>query len=101
MAVNKCDELVGKNGELVEFRKKQVLEGAKMRKYHCELWITKPDEFLIEADSIEEAKEKVAKIAAEKMKKGEKKVGQFIHEVDDDFEIVSDIDVGHKMGDER
>ena len=50
-------------------------------KYHCELWITKPDEFLIEADSIEEAKEKVAKIAAEKIKKGEKKVGQFIHEV--------------------
>lgn len=31
-----------------------------MRKYHCELWITKPDEFLIEADLIEEAKEKVA-----------------------------------------
>ena len=28
-----------------------------MRKYHCELWITKPDEFLIEADSIEEAKD--------------------------------------------
>lgn len=28
MAVNKCDELFGKNGELVEFRKKQVLEGA-------------------------------------------------------------------------
>ena len=72
-----------------------------MRKYHCELWITKPDGFLIEADSIEEAKEKVAKIAAEKIKKGEKKVGQFIHEVDDDFEIASDIDVGHKMGEER
>ena len=73
-------------------------ERAKMRKYHCELWITRPDEFLIEADSIEEAKEKVAKIAAEKIKKGEKKVGQFIHEVDDDFEIASDIDVGHKNG---
>ena len=73
-------------------------EREKMRKYHCELWITKPDEFLIEADSIEEAKEKVAKIAAEKIKKGEKKVGQFIHEVDDDFEIESDIDVGHKNG---
>ncbi|WP_295155195.1 hypothetical protein [Selenomonas sp. AE3005] len=56
-------------------------------KYHCELWITKPDEFLIEADSIKEAKEKVAKIAAEKMKDGDKKVGQFIHEVDDDFEM--------------
>ena len=28
MAVNKCDELFGKSGELVEFRKKQVLEGA-------------------------------------------------------------------------
>ncbi|MSV24209.1 hypothetical protein FYJ78_03210 [Selenomonas sp. WCA-380-WT-3B 3/] len=28
MAENKCDELFGKNGELVEFRKKQVLEGA-------------------------------------------------------------------------
>ena len=69
-----------------------------MRKYHCELWITKPDEFLIEADSIKDAKKKVSKIAAEKIKKGEKKVGQFIHEVDDDFEIVSDIDVGHKNG---
>lgn len=72
-------------------------ERAKMRKYQCELWITKPDEFLIEADSIKEAKEKVAKIAAEKIKKGEKKVGQFIHEVDDDFEIVSDIDASAKM----
>lgn len=58
-----------------------------MKKYHCELWITKPDEFLIEADSIEDAKEKVVKIAAEKMNYGEKKVGQFIHEVDDDFEL--------------
>ena len=28
MAENKCEELFGKNGELVEFRKKQVLEGA-------------------------------------------------------------------------
>ena len=28
MAENKCDELFGKSGELVEFRKKQVLEGA-------------------------------------------------------------------------
>ena len=28
MAENKCDELFGKNGELMEFRKKQVLEGA-------------------------------------------------------------------------
>lgn len=56
-------------------------------KYHCELWITKPDEFLIEADSIEDAKEKVVKIAAEKMNDGEKKVGQFILEVDDDFEL--------------
>ena len=28
MAENKCDELFSKNGELVEFRKKQVLEGA-------------------------------------------------------------------------
>ena len=73
-------------------------ERAKMRKYHCELWITKPDEFLIEADSIEEAKEKVAKIAAEKIKKGEKKVGQFIHEVDDDFEIESGTDAGCEMG---
>lgn len=27
MAENKCDKLFGKNGELVEFRKKQVLEG--------------------------------------------------------------------------
>lgn len=56
-------------------------------KYRCELWITKPNEFLIEADSIEDAKKKVSKIAAEKMKDGEKKVGQFIHEVDDDFEL--------------
>ena len=56
-------------------------------KYHCELWITKPNEFLIEADSLEDAKKKVAKIAAEKMKSGEKKVGQFIHEVEDDFEL--------------
>ena len=56
-------------------------------KYHCELWITKPNVFLIEADSIEDAKKKVSKIAAEKMKDGEKKVGQFIHEVPDDFEL--------------
>lgn len=56
-------------------------------KYHCELWITKPNEFLIEADSIEDAKKKVSRIAAEKMKDGEKKVGQFIHEVTDDFEL--------------
>ena len=56
-------------------------------KYHCELWITKPNEFLIEADSIEDAKKKVSKIAAEKMNDGEMKVGQFIHEVDDDFEF--------------
>lgn len=56
-------------------------------KYHCELWITKPNVFLIEADSIEDAKKKVSKIAAEKMKNGEKKVGQFIHEADDDFEL--------------
>ena len=39
-------------------------------KYHCELWITKPSVFLIEADSIEDAKKKVVKIAAEKMKEG-------------------------------
>lgn len=50
-------------------------------KYHCELWITKPNEFLIEADSIEDAKKKVSRIAAEKMNDGEMKVGQFIHEV--------------------
>lgn len=56
-------------------------------KYHCELWVTKPNEFLIEADSIKDAKKKVSKIAAEKMKDGEKKVGQFILEVDDDFEL--------------
>ena len=56
-------------------------------KYYCELLIAKPDEFIIEADSIKDAKEKVVKIAAEKMKDGEKKVGQFIHEVDDDFEL--------------
>ena len=56
-------------------------------KYHCDLWVTKPNEFLIEADSIEDAKKKVSKIAAEKMKGGEKKVGQFIHEVDDYFEL--------------
>lgn len=30
MAENRCDELFGKNGELVEFRKKQVLKGAFM-----------------------------------------------------------------------
>lgn len=28
MAENRCDELLGKNGEFVEYRKKQVLEGA-------------------------------------------------------------------------
>jgi hypothetical protein len=28
MAENRCDELFGKNGELIEYRKKQVLEGA-------------------------------------------------------------------------
>ena len=55
-------------------------------KYHCELWITKPDEFLTEAYSIKDAKKKETKIATEKMKNGEKKVGQFIHEVDD-FEM--------------
>jgi hypothetical protein len=32
-------------------------------KYHCELWITKPNEFLIEADSIKDAKKMVVKIA--------------------------------------
>lgn len=58
-----------------------------MKKYHCELWITKPSEFLIEADSIKDAKKKVSKIAAEKMKEGEIKAAQFIHEVDDDFEL--------------
>lgn len=41
-------------------------------KYHCEVWVTKPNEFLIDADSIKDAK---------------KKVGQFIHEVADDFEL--------------
>ena len=56
-------------------------------KYHCDLWITKPNEFLIEADSIEDAKKKVSKIAAEKMKDGERKVGQYIYEVGDDFEL--------------
>ena len=56
-------------------------------KYHCELWITKPSVFLIEADSIEDAKKKVSRIAAEKMNGGEMKVGQFIHEVPDDFEL--------------
>ena len=40
-----------------------------MRKYHCELWITKPDKFLIEADSIEEAKENVAEIVKWSVKK--------------------------------
>ena len=49
-------------------------------KYHCELWITKPNEFLIEADSLEEAKKKVAKIAAEKMKEGEKKLFTHVFE---------------------
>ena len=39
-------------------------------KYHCELWITKPNEFLIEADSIEDAKKKVSRIASEKMNDG-------------------------------
>ncbi len=56
-------------------------------KYHCEVWVTKPNEFLIDADSIEDAKKKVSKIVAEKLNEGEKKVGQFIHEVDDDFEL--------------
>ena len=56
-------------------------------KYHCELWITKPNVFLIEADSIEDAKKKVVRIAAEKMKNGERKVRQYIYEVDDDFEL--------------
>ena len=56
-------------------------------KYHCEVWVTKPNEFLIDADSIEDAKKKVSKIVTEKLNEGEKKVGQFIHEVDDDFEL--------------
>ena len=56
-------------------------------KYHCEVWVTKPSEFLINADSIKDAKKKVSKIVAEKLNEGEKKVGQFIHEVDDDFEL--------------
>ena len=56
-------------------------------KYYCEVWVTKPNEFLIDADSIKDAKKKVSKIVAEKLNEGEKKVGQFIHEVDDDFEL--------------
>lgn len=56
-------------------------------KYHCEVWVTKPNEFLIDADSIKDAKKKVSKIVAEKLNEGEKKVGQFIHEVADDFEL--------------
>lgn len=56
-------------------------------KYHCEVWVTKPNEFLIDADSIKDAKKKVSKIIAEKLNEGEKKVGQFIHEVADDFEL--------------
>ena len=56
-------------------------------KYYCELLIAKPDEFIIEADSIKDAKKKVVKIAAEKMKDGERKVGQYIYEVGDDFEL--------------
>ena len=56
-------------------------------KYHCEVWVTKPNEFLIDADSIKDAKKKVSKIVAEKLNEGEKKVGQFIHEVDDDCEL--------------
>ena len=56
-------------------------------KYHCELWITKPSVFLIEADSIEDAKKEVSRIAEEKMNDGEMKVSQFIHEVPDDFEL--------------
>lgn len=56
-------------------------------KYHCEVWVTKPNEFLIDADSIKDAKKKVSKIVAENLNEGEKKVGQFIHEVDDDFEL--------------
>ena len=76
-----------------------------MSDYRCKVRIIHEKEITVHAknkkEAEEEAKEKVAKIAAEKIKKGEKKVGQFIHEVDDDFEIASDIDVGHKMGDER
>ncbi len=56
-------------------------------KYHCEVWVTKPNEFLIDADSIKDAKKKVSKIVAEKLNEGEKKVGQFIHEVANDFEL--------------
>ena len=56
-------------------------------KYHCEVLVTKPNEFLIDADSIKDAKKKVSKIVAEKLNEGEKKVGQFIHEVADDFEL--------------
>lgn len=56
-------------------------------KYHCEVWVTKHNEFLIDADSIKDAKKKVSKIVAEKLNEGEKKVGQFIHEVADDFEL--------------
>lgn len=56
-------------------------------KYYCELLIAKPDEFIIEADSIKDAKNKVVKIAAEKMKEGERKVRQYIYEVPDDFEL--------------
>lgn len=56
-------------------------------KYHCEVWITKPDIFLIEADSTEDAKKKVAQIVDQRLNDGEMEVGQFIHEVPDDFEI--------------
>ncbi len=52
-------------------------------KYQCEVWVTKPIKFIIEANSVEDAEWKVSKIVAERLNEGEMKIGQFIHEIDD------------------
>lgn len=52
-----------------------------MRKYRCEIWITREQIFYVEADSDKEAKEKLGKIAAEKKKPGEEITGKYIHKV--------------------
>lgn len=52
-----------------------------MRKYRCEIWITREESFYVEADSEKEAKEKIEKIAAEKKKPDEEITGKYIHEV--------------------
>lgn len=49
-----------------------------MKKYRCEIWITREELFYVEADSDKEAKEKLEKIIAEKKNLNEKITGKYI-----------------------